>query len=351
MSRYCYYLAKAIQEKHELLLLSYSRLYPRMLYGKKSQVDSSVDVETIKREFGRLEYGIDSASPASWIATMAEITAFGPEVVILPWWVTYWTPMYACLLAFLKKRKIRAVLLCINVYEHESSFIKKLLADFVIRRAPNVVVHSEEERREVLAINGRAAVAKHLLPLFEYSPCRSAESDGVLRILFFGFVREYKGLDVLLHAIRLLRDRAVSLRIVGEFWEGKDKYLALIEQLGISSRVEVFDGYVPDTEIDEHFAWADLVALPYRRSRTSGIIATAYGFGKPVLATDVGGFREVVQEGLTGKIVPPGDADAFAAGIGWFMDNRAIDFAGNIAVFAGRCMSWRSLADLVVGEN
>src|SRR5664279_233236 len=96
-----------------------------------------------------------------------------------------------------------------------------------------------------------------------------------------------------------------------------------------------------------YFAAADLIVLPYLTSKTSGIIATAYGFGKPVLATDVGGFHEVVQEGYTGKIIAPGVPQEFADGIEWFLANRQINFAENIAEFTSEKMSWNSLVDMI----
>jgi glycosyltransferase involved in cell wall biosynthesis len=98
-----------------------------------------------------------------------------------------------------------------------------------------------------------------------------------------------------------------------------------------------------------YFAQADLVVLPYRTSKTSGVIATSYGFGKPVLATDVGGFNEVVLDEYTGKLVPPDDPQAIADGIRWFYNNRQVDFEGNIAFFVEQRMSWRSLVDTIEG--
>ena len=160
-------------------------------------------------------------------------------------------------------------------------------------------------------------------------------------------MRPYKGLDTLLKALALLKDLNVTLTIAGEFWWDKDQYLDLIAGLGISERVEIVDEYVPQSDLGGYFSWADLVVLPYKKTKTSGIIATAYAFNKPVLATDVGGFHEVVKDGETGKIVPPDDPEAFAQGIRWFMNNRGVDFEGNIAELAAKEMSWASLAKVM----
>jgi len=351
IAKYCYSLALELGKRHDLLLLSYARQYPEFLYGKKSQVDPDVDRDSIKSEFMKLSYDIDSINPLSWVRTMETITSFKPDAVIFPWWVVYWAPMYLYLLHSLRKRGIRVIFLCINVFEHEDNPVKKALTKLILGRVDAMIVHSEQEKREILEFNPTATVRKHLLPLFIYDIGPNQRHDGNLHLLFFGFVRPYKGIDILLEAVGILRGRDISLKIVGEFWNDKDVYLTRIKDLGIADKVEIVDRYVTDEEMSGYFAWADLVALPYRKSRTSGIIATAYGFGKPVLATDVGGFHEVVRDGLTGRIVTPDNPRAFADGIEWFIANREVDFAGNIAQFAADRMSWSSLVDTIEEFN
>jgi glycosyltransferase involved in cell wall biosynthesis len=348
IAKYCYSLALELEKRHELLLLSYQRQYPALLFGKKSQIDPEVDRNLILKEFHHdLSYDIDSVNPVSWLGTARRIDDFNPDLVIFPWWVAYWAPMYLFLLHSLKKRGIRCLFLCINVYEHEDHPVKKFLTKFTLGRVHDFIVHSELEKGEILRFNPTAVVRKHLLPLFTYENMITRRHDSILHLLFFGFVRPYKGLDILLRAIGILKDRDISLRIVGEFWHDKTEYLSLINDLGISHKVEIIDQYVPDYEMSRYFGSADLVVLPYRESITSGIIATAYGFGKPVLATDVGGFHEVVQDGYTGKIVASGDHRRLAEGIEWFIANRYVNFAENISTFTSKKMSWSSLTDLI----
>jgi glycosyltransferase involved in cell wall biosynthesis len=348
IAKYCYSLARELEKRHELLLLSYERQYPRLLYGRKSQIDPDIDRARITGEFSRLSFGIDSANPFSWIKTAREIDSFRPDLVILPWWVAYWAPLYLYLVRFLKKKGIKVVFLCINVFEHEDNFFKKFLTKSVLKRVDAIIVHSEQEKSQILEFAAGATVRKHLLPLFAYDPGPKAARQGKqLNLLFFGFIRPYKGLDTLLRAIAILRDRDIRLKIAGEFWHDKEDYLRLIRELDIADRVEIVDGYLSDQEMGLCFSRSDLVVLPYRKSITSGVIATAYGFGKPVLATKVGGFHEVVKEGCTGKLVPPDDPQSFADGLLWFLANRQIDFEANISEFTSQEMSWRSLVDLI----
>ncbi len=351
IAKYCYALAQELEKRHDLLLLSYKRQYPELLYGKKNQIDPNISREDIAKEFKQLSYDVDSASILSWFATIKKIAAFGPDLVILPWWVTYWAPMYAYVLHALKKKGIKVVFICINVFEHEDNALKQSVTKYILRKVDSIIVHSEQEKRSLLELNPKAAVKKHLLPLFEYDSSVEFLPDNKLHLLFFGFVRPYKGLDILLHAVRILRDYDISLEVAGEFWNDKNEYIKLITDLGISNKVTIIDKYIPDNEMGQYFSRADLVVLPYKKTITSGVIATAYGFKKPVLATNAGGFCEVIQDGRTGKMVAPDDPQAFADGILWFLDNRQIDFAENISIFTAQTMSWSSLADAIEEFN
>jgi glycosyltransferase involved in cell wall biosynthesis len=351
IAKYCHSLALELEKRHDLLLLSFSRQYPEFLYGKKSQIDPTCDVERISREFKRITFDIDSASIRSWFATSKKIATFAPDLVILPWWVTYWAPMYAYLLSFCKKKGIKVVFLCINVFEHEDTVIKKLVTKFILRQVNSIIVHSGQEQKTARGINPGAVVTTHPLPLFVYDAEPTERNGTGFHLLFFGFVRPYKGLDTLLKAIGILKGMDISITIAGEFWDGKVELLNLVNELDISAHVELIDRYIPDDEMPRYFSSADLVVLPYKQSVTSGIIATAYGFRKPVLATNVGGFHEIVKDGYTGKLVPPDDPRALADGIVWFMNNRHIDFAGNITQFTTTTMSWSSLVDAIETFN
>jgi glycosyltransferase involved in cell wall biosynthesis len=344
--KYCYALAKELEKKHELLILSYKRQYPQFLY-RKNQYDTDSTYDCMKSEFAHVYYDLDSVNIFSWYATVKKIAEFNPDSVIIPWYIVFFAPMCLYLLYSLKKINIKVLFIGINVFEHEDNYIKKLLVKFVFRRVDNVLVHSELEKNEVQEINSKAFVAKHLLPLFEYEARGTTSHDSTTHLLFFGRVRNYKGLDTLLKAVSLLKGQDIFLKIVGEFWHCKKEYVTLIHDLGIGDKVEIIDSYISDSEVGQYFSWADLVVLPYKKTKTSGIIATAYGFGKPVLATNVGGFYEVVEDERTGKIVLPDDPASFADGLLWFLNNRDINFEDNIFAFVSQNMSWSSMVTAI----
>ncbi len=347
IAKYCYSLAQELEKRHDLLLLSYKRQYPELLYGRKSQVDPTCDAQRISHEFNNLSFEIDSVSISSWLATSKKVVEFAPDLVILPWWVAYWAPMYAYLLSSFKKKNIKVVFLCINIFEHEGNFIKKLVTKYVLRKVAAIIVHSGQEQKMAQGINPGATVIKHLLPLFVYDAEPARKNDTKLHLLFFGFVRPYKGLETLIKAIGILKNSDITLTVAGEFWDGKAEFLTLVNELDISEKVELIDRYIPEDEMCRCFSSADLVVLPYKQSVTSGVIATAYGFRKPVLATNVGGFHEIIKGGYTGKLVPPDDPHALADGIVWFLHNRQINFKENIEQFTSKTMSWSSLVDVI----
>lgn len=169
-------------------------------------------------------------------------------------------------------------------------------------------------------------------------------------LLFFGFVREYKGLKHLIKAMPEIvkADGGVCLMIVGEFGEDKDEYMSLIKNSGVESNITVVDGYIPDSGIEKYFAACDLVALPYESATQSGIVQIAYGFEKPVIVTDVGGLPEVVTNEKTGYIVEPKNPHALAeAVIRFFKENRSEEFTENVRKEAYR-YSWDRMNEVVM---
>ena len=171
-------------------------------------------------------------------------------------------------------------------------------------------------------------------------------------ILFFGYIRPYKGVGVLLDAFaEVLRRMDAVLYVVGEIYEGRERYLAQMKTLGIEDRVRLIDRYVGNEEVEKYFSACDLVVLPYLSATQSAVVQIAYGFQKPVVVTSVGGLPDVVEDGSTGYVVPPNDPGAVAgAVVRFFETNASVSMARNIAASAER-FSWerakRALTDLV----
>ncbi|MBC8179571.1 glycosyltransferase family 4 protein, partial [candidate division KSB1 bacterium] len=165
-------------------------------------------------------------------------------------------------------------------------------------------------------------------------------------ILFFGYVRQYKGLHILLQAMpSLLKEMDVKLVVAGEFYDKKENYTSIIDKLNIQDSVSIFDDYIPNEKVGMFYSAADVVVLPYITATQSGIIQIAYNYNKPVITTNVGGLPEVVDEGKTGFTVPPENPDELAqAVLKFFKLNKRDNFSKNVQVYKKR-FSWERLAE------
>jgi glycosyltransferase involved in cell wall biosynthesis len=352
-------LAGEFSKDHDVLVVNFKRLYPSFLFPGKTQLDESGEPLTV--DSVRV---IDSLDPTSYWRAARKIARFEPGIVVFQWWHPFFAPAYASM-AFLAGRMRRGissrfVFLCHNVMPHESSPVDRVLTKLAFGGVSRFLVQSREDRGRLAGIRGGADIAVNPLPSYgffnrgAYSKAGARKELGVDRpmVLFFGYIRPYKGLGVLIDAFaRALEKMDAVLYIVGEFYEGKDGYLGQLERLGIEDRVTVVDRYVPNEEVEKYFAACDLVVLPYLSATQSAVVQIAYGFNKPVVVTAVGGLPDVVENGSTGYVVPPNDPDAVARAIVEFFESKASsEMEGRIASAKDR-FSWdrckQALIDLV----
>jgi glycosyltransferase involved in cell wall biosynthesis len=296
-------------------------------------------------------------NPVSWLQVASKIIKSNPDLLIIPWWVSFWAPQFWTI-SFLVKpvHKTKILFLCHNVVEHESNWINKILTRSVLSNGDLFIVHSEEDKKNLLAMFNNAIVRKCFHPT--YNVFNQGDFDGIDNkrrlgiegnvVLFFGFIREYKGLKDLLKSLpEVLSKVKVTLLIVGEFWKDKGEYIRLINQLGINDNTVLIDEYVPNEEIGHYFSAADLVVQPYVSATGSGVIQTAFGFNKPVVATKVGCLPEVVEDGKTGYLVSSESPHELAETIiKFFRDGNGEAFSKNVRQEKYK-FSWDRMADAI----
>ncbi len=309
-------------ESYQVQVISFKRLYPAWLYPGKSDKDLSENRLKVAAA-----YTLTPLSPVSWVRTIQAIRAFNPDRIVFQWWVTFLGLAYFSLLAGLKPYHKSAVIH--NVIPHEARFFDRFIARWVLRRMDRLILLSEQERdrlRQLLPEKSDVRVAP--LPVFSMFPdvdCDRQQAREKLGlddvdlplVLFFGFVRPYKGLKDLLAAVGLLKEQGVALKllVVGEFWQDKSDYEAQVEALGIKPQVVFFDRYVPDHEVGYFFKAVDVFAAPYRSGTQSAAIKAAINYGLPLVLTDVIAdriSRSYVDEAC---IVPPQDPARLAEAI------------------------------------
>ncbi|MFO8008994.1 MAG: glycosyltransferase [Candidatus Brocadiia bacterium] len=315
-------LARALRRCHQVRFISFSRQYPAWLYPGRTDRDPS---RAPVRPDG-VERLLDPLNPLSWHAAARAAASFGAELLILPWWTAFWAPQSLYVATRVRAAcGARLAVLCHNVAEHEPRWWKRMACRALLRRADRIVVHSEANaRRARELVDGSVPVFACPHPSLRGLGLRGHDRADARRrlglskpvVLFFGFVREYKGVDVLLDAMaRVVRQREATLVVAGEFWEDRGRYERRVHELGLAGRVRLDDRYIPNEEVGLYFAAADLVVQPYLSASASGVTRLALDFGRPVIATRVGALPEVVQDGENGRLVPPGDAAALADAI------------------------------------
>jgi glycosyltransferase involved in cell wall biosynthesis len=314
---------KLIEAEHEVQVISFKQQYPAWLYPGKSDKDYSPGREKVPAD-----YLLTPLNPLTWRKTVKEMIAFEPQLVILPWWVTFWGPTFRFIITRLKRHGIPVTVLIHNTVPHEARFLDRFLARRTLKAADRYIVMTDKEKGRLLALLPEAGkIDMAPLPIYHaFKPTQLSRealrqqmnlSDDQPVLLYFGIVRPYKGLGVLIDALKLIAEGGVEahLLIVGEFWEDQAPYMDQIQNLGLSGRVHLYARYIPDDEVAGFFEVADVFVAPYIGGTQSAALKTALGFGLPVVVTDVitDAMIDVLPERC--RVVKAGDAERLAEGI------------------------------------
>jgi glycosyltransferase involved in cell wall biosynthesis len=341
VSQYNRLLLAALREAgHQVEAYSFKRQYPRWLYPGTTDRDGSVDACDQD-----VFYDIDSLNPLSWSQTASRIVRGGPDLVIFHWWTVFWAPCFASMMNTLRRRGIRIAMVCHNLVDHDAKRIHFLLSSGVMHLADAFLVHSTQQVMVLRQSFANKAVAWHAIPAYTHYPLplHTLPKRGRLELLFFGFIRPYKGLDVLLEAMAIADDPEVFLTVVGESWENRHRDSSLINRPNIEHHLH----YVTDAAVAEYFARADYVVLPYRAASGSAVASVALHYDKPIIASRVGGLTDVVTDGRTGRLVPPADAIALADVIRNSGRDGAVAMAGEVKRYK-LTHDWHSLGAALV---
>ncbi len=352
ISHYTGLMYRELEKRCDVEMITYKMQYPRFLFHKE-QRDYSNDSFRIENA----EYILHTANPVNIIKIACHIRRQRPDMVVIQWWHPYFAPCYFLLTRFTGRQNI--VFICHNVFPHERFPMDRFLTRLALRYGGHYIVHARDEAEELRKIkkNPDYVVTPHpTYNAFRFEGMSQAQAREQLQIspeerilLFFGYVREYKGLKYLMRAMPEIfrEDEKVRLWVVGEFGADREEYRRLIHELGIRNRIRVVDTYTPDREVEQYFAAADLVVLPYTSATQSGIVQIAYGFTKPVIVTNVGGLPDVVEDGRTGYVVRPESPEAIAeAVLRFFRENQARRMEKNIEEESYR-FSWERMGDVI----
>jgi glycosyltransferase involved in cell wall biosynthesis len=283
-----------------------------------------------------------------------EIRRRKPDLIIFKYWLPFFGPCFGTIARTAKRgTRSRVLFICDNVIPHEKRPGDRSFTRYAFGAADCFLVQSDAVERDLLAFWPQAEYRKAPHPVYDIfgnviDKQKAREHLTLLSprvILFFGYIRRYKGLHILLEAMSLLQDAAdIHLLAVGECYDDESFYRSTIKELKLHERVTLHTDYVPNDQVRTYFSAADVVVLPYLSATQSGIAQIAYNFNKPVIATNVGGLSEVVRNGVTGYVVPPNDPHALAQSIlRFFNEHREAGFAANVEEEKKK-YSWEAMA-------
>lgn len=328
-------LYKELIKKNEVKVLTFYRQYPTLFFPGKSQVEKDDTTAEISSH-----QVVDSINPFNWIKIGKIIKKDSPELLIFRYWLPFFAPCFGTISRIVKKNnKTRILVICDNVIPHERKPGDIVLTKYFFNSADYFILLSEKVKFDLLKIRSNA---KHKVM---FHPVYSLFGKGVSKdearkklalsderiILFFGFIRDYKGLDTLLEAMGELNDKLnVKLIVAGEFYTDKQKYFDLIDKLSLKGSLYLFTDFIPTSEVKYYFSASDAVILPYKDATQSGIVQIAMNFRKPVIATNVGGLGEVVHNNKTGFIVDKENPSQLAEAIlKFYRENKEDEFIIN----------------------
>jgi len=332
---------EALKDHFDIKIYNYKLLYPSLLFPGTTQYDKSI--QQVKRVPNKRL--VNSINPLNWFTVAGRLKKENADLVIFDWWHPFFGFCHG-IISYLIRKKYKNKILFIteNVVSHEDNFIDRILTRFGLRNASKFLTLSGIVEKDVKQYSRRKNVYRSELPVYdcyqqdkEFDLQKTKEELGFNKdsivLLFFGYIRKYKGLDILIEAFPKIHSDIPEARllIVGEFYDKPGLYLDQIKKLGIEDKVKVVNEFVPNEDVAKYYKVSDVVILPYRSATQSGILNVSYGFNKPVIVTDVGGLAEFVDEGKTGFVVKPDSPDAIVEGVKNFLRVKSeVDFAGQI---------------------
>lgn len=329
LAAYNEHLAIALRQAgHEAAIYTFTIQYPSFLFPGKTQFSegkSSPNIPIVRK--------INSINPFNWIKIGLQLRKQKPDLLIFKYWLPFMGPCFGTIARLAKKNHHTQVLTILdNVLPHEKRTGDKLFTRYFLSSSDSFISMSKSVMEDLLQFDSLKPRAFNPHPLFDYGRLLDKKEakqklgldENPNYILFFGFIRNYKGLDLILHAMTDVRIKSMPLLLIvaGEFYEDSKKYYDLIKSLNIEDRLILHTDFIPDENVALYFSAADLIVQPYRSATQSGVTQIAYHFGKPMLVTNVGGLPELVENEKAGYVVSPDAKEIADALADFYMNNR-----------------------------
>ncbi len=342
-----------MEEGHEVLIYNFTLQYPGFLFPGKSQYTDEAAPEGIK-----MVRKVNSVNPFNWLKVGIELKKMKPDLILVRFWIPFIGPSLGTICRIARRnRHTRVICIADNMIPHEKRPGDYLLTKYFTGGVDGYIAMSHEVYNDVGKLVSRPERRFTPHPVYDHygKMISREEALSALKLdpddrylLFFGFIRDYKGLDLLLEAMAdpRLRERRLRLIVAGEFYADEEKYLNIIREFNLRDKVILHTEYIPNEEINRYFCVADLVVQPYKTATQSGVTQIGYHFNKAMLVTDVGGLGEIIADKKSGYVVRP-EASAIADAIVDFYDKeRQMDFEAEAEQLKQR-FSWNQMTKVI----
>ncbi|MCK4677992.1 MAG: glycosyltransferase [Bacteroidales bacterium] len=306
-------LAKAFSDHgDDIQIQTFKLQYPGIFFPGKTQYSEELPPEGLD-----IKVTVNSINPFNWIKVGRALKRLRPDLVIVRYWIPFMAPCLGSISRIIKSNKhTRIIAIADNIIPHERKISDRLLTGYFVKSVHAFITMSRSVMKDLEFFDKENPKKYCPHPLYDNfgDIISKKEAKRMLNldesgnfILFFGFIRDYKGLDILLKAFadKRLKDYSLKLLVAGEFYTDPEPYNRIIEQHGLIDRVIMLNDFIPNIDVGKYFCASDLVVQPYKEATQSGVTQVAYHFNKPIITTDVGGLAEIVPDGKVGYVVPP----------------------------------------------
>ena len=342
---------RAFEKEHQVKAFTFKRQYPNFLFPGETQY---VTKEDVADEIPSEEV-LDSINPITYITTARKVKKFAPDIFITKYWMTFFGPSLGYVAKKLNKN-VKRISVLDNVIPHEKRFFDGFCNRFFLKNNDGFIVMSDAVLKDLLSIKPEAKYIRVNHPVYNHfpEPIKQQLAQQNLKVdptkktlLFFGFIRDYKGLDLLIQAMDILDDN-YQLIIAGEVYGSFDKYQVLIDNSTAKNRIALYNQYIGDNEVADYFSAADVCILPYKSATQSGITSIANHYNLPIIATNVGGLKETIHHQKTGWIVDSPSVKEIAASIkDYFEGQYKSVFAAEIEK-EKKANSWENFVEKII---
>ena len=347
-------LAKEFQkENDEVITYTFTLQYPSFLFPGKTQYSEEPapqDMNIVRK--------VSSVNPFNWIKVGRELKKMAPDLIVIGFWLPFMAPCLGTIARIARKNgKTKVVSVVHNIVPHEHRIGDKMFATYFCNSVDGFVAMSDSVLNDLTLFDSVKPRVFCRHPLYDNFGKQVDREEALSELgldtnnrymLFFGLIRDYKGLDIMLkaYADSRLRKMGVKLIVAGEFYNNAEKYFELEKELGLEGEVIWHREFVPDSKVRYYFGAADIIVQPYKSATQSGVTQIAYHFEKPMIVTNVGGLAEIVPNGKAGYVVEPDEKEIADAIVDFFGNNRQNEFKEGL-LFEKRKYAWSNMTKSV----